>query len=403
MIGIIFLLFPIADFRVWDRFPIYMAEIPLLVLIGTQGFRWFSSRPYLRWNTLDRWMFSGLTLFFLGTLFSFLYNHLSFHSIGLMKSFIILPLLLAVGMRQELVSTRDHHRVLVLWYVGLVGGALVAIGSMFFGGVTYDNRLTAWYDSPNQLALLLGPGVLIGVYFLLLMSKQKLFLRLVAASSLLTIILPLWWTRSYGVMAAVWAAALFLVLATRGKRTFLWLLLSMLIVGAAWIYTEHSTEKFQSLIHFDSRSSLASRFTIWTVALRAVEQSFPWGIGVGQFQSVYLSYQANFPPYLEWAVPEPHNLLLAIYLSSGLLGLLGFLTCLYLCLAKLRLFFISKGQDSLPALYSGLLGYWMLAGVVDTTYFDNAITFGLWGIIGGIWAIQGLEQPKIEERGSSRG
>ena len=60
-------------------------------------------------------------------------------------------------------------------------------------------------------------------------------------------------------------------------------------------------------------------------AIKILKDHWLIGIGPGLFQPYYLDYQKYFPPYLEWAVPQPHNLFLAWWLQAGLLGLIGFL------------------------------------------------------------------------------
>ena len=67
---------------------------------------------------------------------------------------------------------------------------------------------------------------------------------------------------------------------------------------------------------------------IWKSAGLMIKNNPLFGIGPGNFQEKYMEYQKYFPPYLEWAVPQPHNIFLAFWLESGLIGLAGFILLL---------------------------------------------------------------------------
>jgi len=103
-----------------------------------------------------------------------------------------------------------------------------------------------------------------------------------------------------------------------------------------------------------------------------------FGIGAGNFQNTYLAYQKYFPPYLEWSVPQPHNLFLAFWLEAGIAGLIGFVVILYylfLMLAKV----IQKKQDlDLAFLFFALFLCILLTGLADTTYWKNDLSFLFW-------------------------
>ena len=97
-------------------------------------------------------------------------------------------------------------------------------------------------------------------------------------------------------------------------------------------------EFFENRVSSD-RSSLSSRTMIWTSALHIARDNPILGIGPGNFQTKYLEYQHFYPPYLEWAVPHPHNILLTFWLYSGILGVIGFLIVVYLIAFRFVSFF----------------------------------------------------------------
>ena len=129
------------------------------------------------------------------------------------------------------------------------------------------------------------------------------------------------------------------------------------------------------------RSSFASRIMIWKSSWYMIQESPIFGIGPGNFQEKYLEYQRFFPPYLEWAVPHPHNTLLAFWLYSGLLGLIGFSG---LCFQTFRQF--RQQQKTADTLGIGVFCAFfslLIFGLVDTTIWGNAISVVFWMIVFG--------------------
>ena len=159
------------------------------------------------------------------------------------------------------------------------------------------------------------------------------------------------------------------------------------------------------------RSSLASRFTIWKSAGLMIENNPLFGIGPGNFQEKYLEYQKYFPPYLEWSVPQPHNIFLAFWLESGLVGLIGFVILLFyffrdnkkvypftkikednntsISVIKKQIseklddkeYFGDGAIQDLRILLLGIMIYLLVHGLVDTTYWRNDLAVVFWTIV----------------------
>ncbi|MCK4524872.1 MAG: O-antigen ligase family protein, partial [Candidatus Andersenbacteria bacterium] len=103
-----------------------------------------------------------------------------------------------------------------------------------------------------------------------------------------------------------------------------------------------------------------------------------FGIGPGTFQETYLSYAEKFDEqYLEWAVPQPHNIFLAFYLQTGLIGFIGFVLIL--------IWFFKRMNGAVPHSYNiinVLMIYILIHGLVDTTYWKNDLSLMFWLLIG---------------------
>jgi O-antigen ligase len=142
-------------------------------------------------------------------------------------------------------------------------------------------------------------------------------------------------------------------------------------------FSQLSNNKFSALITFNPRSSLASRIIIWRSALKIIQHNWLIGIGPGNFQKAYLNYQKFYPPYLEWAVPHPQNLYLALWLSSGLIGLSGFFMLLFYWFKDIFLKF-KKTHLNIFLITISLILVTLIHGLVDTTYFKNDLAIIFW-------------------------
>ena len=140
---------------------------------------------------------------------------------------------------------------------------------------------------------------------------------------------------------------------------------------------EHGSHKWEDLLLQNGRSSLDSRVMIWQSGAMILRDHWFLGIGIGNFQQEYLAYQAHFTPYLEWAVPQPHNLVLAVWLQTGLIGLAGFIILVGRLMSRLY-----KSTKTGAWIEGGLLlGLWLsflFYGFIDTPYFRNDLAFLFW-------------------------
>ncbi len=380
-----FLLLPFARLKT-DVFglPLYTPEggvILLLVLfLGVQGSYWHGQN-----SSPDRWAIFATALFLFGTLLSLFVHPLSFKSLGLFKTWFFFPTLMAVLILLVPLSRTAVKRSLLAWLFVTVSSSIGSLWFFFDGRMTYDGRLEAWFSSPNFLALFLAPGVPLAAYFLEQAFSVQAAIRqkaLFMVSGAL-VIAAIFLTRSYG----VWVATLLSLLVfffTSGRRGKGGIAIVLILFCLVAVFFERGTEKWHSLISFDERSSLASRVMIWHAAGSVLADHPVLGIGLGRFQEEYLSYQKYFPPYLEWAVPEPHNLFLAVWLETGFLGLIGFLLLLlraFICLYRTYKETSNGEIRALLKILGSLLVLFLVSGLVDTPYFGTDSAFSFWLLI----------------------
>lgn len=320
----------------------------------------------------NRAFFWASSALFGGLLLSFVSNQPSLHGLGIVGSWFLIPFLFTFLFFSQNQSKQTVRFLTLNLYLSIFIVSLVALLYKFTNNLTYDGRLAAFYDSPNYLAMFLAPGLFLGFYLFFpaqnktFSSKKTIFLFLL---SLIPILSALYFTFSYATWTASGIALFALGFFSRKKtnKPFLFLIaLSFLILS--FFLIQFPSVKMQSLLQENPRSSWASRQMIWQSSSKILRDHLIFGIGPGNFQQNYLAYQKYFPPYLEWAVPQPHNIYLAFWLQTGFLGLAGFL---------LLLFFLFQNKNASLALWSFFV-YLVLHGMFDTPYWKNDLAYLFW-------------------------
>lgn len=325
-------------------------------------------------------------LLFYGATLSTIFSSNLIASAGIWKSYFATPLLfLAVFLdffgRMDAKSKESKIDILLRSF--LSSGYIVAIIALVYlllQNLTYDGRLSAFYLSPNHLAMFLAPVFLVNLYFFFQANGiKKAVLFLMAAF----IALLLYATRSSGAWSGLAVGVvIWLLLKYRvflkypplfSRKTIVCFLVFSLFLSIAIIWKLPTIADY-----FDEggRSSLHSRLMIWQSAVKILNDHWLLGIGPGMFQEYYLAYQKHFVPYLEWAVPQPHNIFLAFWLQTGIFGLIGFIWLLF------KLFFGTKINNNFQILIISFLAYFVIHGLVDTVYWKNDLALIFWFFAG---------------------
>lgn len=347
----------------------------------------------------------------IGLIISTLINQDYLGGFGIIKGWFVVPLLLAFAIVNVVKNEKSVENIIKIFYFSVFIVSVIGLIYFFRNNLTYDIRLKAFYLSPNHLAMFLAPAVIIGIlnikYQALSIINKKLKIKnqkslvtnypaiagprlgdgklLVTVFTFITILISLYLTSSYAAWTAIILSFAILTLIKRGKllATSYWLLVTLLILLLI-AFTQTNSTKFQDLINLDERSSFTSRIMIWQSSLKILGDNFIFGIGPGNFQNKYLEYQKNFSPYLEWAVPQPHNLYLAFWLQSGVLGLAGFLFLITTWIKKLIMAARKQKNGinaSTSAVLLGIVFYILIHGLVDTPYWKNDLATIFWIII----------------------
>jgi len=308
-------------------------------------------------------------LIFFGLTVSVLANKNYAAGFGIIKSWFLLPLVFSLVV-SSVIKEDKIKNIFLAYYISAFIVALVSLGYFFLGQITYDGRLAGIFNSPNYLAMYLAPAVFIGCQLFFGASRNSKTFFLISGAIILA---ALYLTFSY----AAWvAAAVALVLVFILEKKINWKKVLIIIFAIIILFSSQvEKNKFSSLANLDERSSLQSRMMIWRSVEKMLADNWFWGIGAGNFQEKYLENQKYFPPYLEWAVPHPHNLFLTFWLYGGIFGLAGFIMLLYFWFAKV----LSTTKNSqLKFIALGIMFYILLHGLVDTTYFKNDLAVLFW-------------------------
>ncbi len=377
---------PLAQMHIFIfAVPFYYPEILITAaaILHILGRRPFSAPP--------KRLAAGATLMFAGAVLSLCFNSPTIVGLGILKSWFFFPMLAAYLIHVELRDGIVQEKLLFLWFCADVAVAALSVMWAPMNHFTFDGRLNAVYPSPNHLAMLLEPGFLIGMYFLVKIARNTgLYCRrknvlpiffIVGTAILLVAILS---TKS---TSAIGTIALCLLIGWTFMKFELHGALRLVVSASAVLLVTTATVLVFSWSMLSSgtiRTSLASRVMIWNASVAMIADHPVVGIGPGRFQSAYLAYQDRFPRYLEWAVPHPHNIFLAFWLNTGLIGLFGFIIVVYSTLkqllVRLRREVVDDSRYFMVFSLLFLLAV-LIHGLTDTTYFKNEYAISFWIVI----------------------
>ena len=304
---------------------------------------------------------------------------------GILKSWFLAPIIFAFILG-EVFKDGGLPEIFSALFASAAAVAAVSFVYLLFGRLTFDGRLVAVYLSPNHLAMWVTPGILagFGLWFYVKDYWQKFLLFIVYC----LLFIVLYSTYSYGAWLSLAIAVIFILfylwwLKLINQRYLFQVSCFMFFVFALvfflQLYGSHG-EKLMNLLS-SPRSSWQSRLMVWQAAIKILKDYWLAGVGPGLFQPYYLAYQQYFStPYLEWAVPQPHNLFLAFWLQAGLLGLAGFLW-LIVNFFKRTFNFLAETKSPLAVFLAAVMIYFLIHGLVDATFWKNDLALIFWVIV----------------------
>lgn len=256
------------------------------------------------------------------------------------------------------------------YYLGAVLTSVLGLIYLAHNWLTFDGRLSTFFQSPNELAIFIAPAILIGLYLIRIMERN-IKLKVLLLFSLFLLSFILYQTFSLGAWLSISLSILYLFLSVR--NSFLKPYLGLILFTITTIALIAILNIDLLLRAFDYQpnapaTSYDSRLAIYQVDQKIISTNWLYGIGINNFQNVYLGQQKYFEPYPQWAVPHAHNNIMHTWLEGGLLAVIGLFFLLYnVLLSKNNS--LSSLESLLALLFSSIFIYFILHGLVDTTFW----------------------------------
>jgi O-antigen ligase len=363
-------------------------------------------------SRLPRLFYFLVLVFVLSTIISTYVSPHLLTSLGILKSWVIIPLIfgwLIFSVGQSLVNRSKITFSLV------ASGTFIALFSLIQLNPLSLSRLKGPYDVPNSLALFLAPIFILA--FFSLRSPLSLLSRYFNYTSLIIIGLTIIATQSFSAILAITFVLIISLLihsSQRGKIISV-LLLIFLLSSLFFFYTGRFPYLLSPLTS-NQPNSTSVRWQLWSVSVDLIKANFFLGTGLGTFEPAYqqglhqrwqkfenckLKTQNCFQPLPEFVYRDPHNWILSFWLNTGLLGLLSFAglhIIIFWPLFKLRItsygLRVTDYKPPPPALALLTL---LIFGLFDTIYWKNDLSALHWGLISLI--LSSLPQGDADEVG----
>lgn len=163
----------------------------------------------------------------------------------------------------------------------------------------------------------------------------------------------------------------------KNKKYVIVILLALFIFGVLLYFF---VPTFQYKAKTFTKLPESRRWQIWSVSLKMIKDYPVFGVGHGNFKKHYEDYRDE----VNWREPtgHPHNDFLSIYLTTGLIGFIGYMLLWFLIFKKsLQEIKLSnndkKRKNIIIALISGVLAF-LVAGLSQNYFTDSENSMLLW-------------------------
>lgn len=309
-------------------------------------------------------------------------------SAGLLKGYLITPLIAGF-----LVALGGKSGKKLIERGAITAGFLVSLSALwqwFTHATLPDGRVVGIYGldsgaSPNYIALFVAPLAILafGVALSATRSKRE---RQVACIGAVAMSASVFASQSRGGIAVIlgallWFAWIRLRMHARFKKRVDVAFAGVAVICIAIAVYIGLPRLLASPQSGRISSSNNIRYEIWKTTVKKVIPASPLtGVGFGEFQSVFTDMtrgQVNYPEYISpWAL-TPHNLILALWVDTGLLGVIGFIL---VCIGAFRRIPYSN-------IWFAVFASILALGLVDTPVLKNDLGAFFWMIVGGstVW------------------
>lgn len=299
-------------------------------------------------------------------------------------------------------------------------------------------RVHAMYGSANSIGLLFDYTLPIG--FALVVAKasftSKMFsswkIRVVGIILCLPMIYVLYLTQSLGAWLAIPVAALFIAALSIRNRKVLLTSAVVFLVGAAIVlllfHSKIATFLLGNHLDVHNVSTATKRYYLWQTALNMIHDS-PWfGYGMDNWLCHYSTNTTCFTPHLhhylidrdpvthlstdlkfEPFLSHPHNILLHVWVSIGIFGLIAFVAVVvlfyWLFIRTLRYLCTHETNKTIWLQWMTMgVGAAMLAalvqGMIDSSFLEQDLAFCFWMLVLALLLLRALSGTPWRGRSS---
>lgn len=238
----------------------------------------------------------------------------------------------------------------------------------------------AIYTAGNAIALFLVP--LIGVAGSLALHGRGRLIRVASVVFLAIAVPAAIITFSRGGWLALAAVAIGLALSHRRR---VWLLGSLVVVGAGLTTIPLISQRIALQLQYESDETFSGRFGVWSASLNMLVHRPLFGAGLSGFAQ---RMGPDWATKHQFVVIYPHNLILNFWSETGLLGLFAFSwVFIVICIAAWQGW--RRGTAEWRPIHLGVLMALtavFVHGLVDVPYFKNDLSLEFWGVVALSWA-----------------
>lgn len=362
----------VVRFSLWG-IPTTMLEILMLTLFIVFVCRTVSLKTrslQFRMLLYYKILFILIALLLIASVFGILTTPNIHAGLGMLKAYIIEPILFCIVFISCIQSKKDIQIILRALALSALVISLITIVQYFTGFGIPDTwhawpgrRATAVYGFPNAVGLYLAPIIAAVIGTLTQWSTLQRYERVTGILTLVLGCAALLAAQVEGAIIAVLAAAGVIALGTKFR-------VHTVVVGIAGVIAAFSISQTRSLLLFQDTSGDV-RLALWKGTLSLLTHQPLFGSGLGGFPATYDLYR--LPSHTELLL-YPHNIIFDFWTQLGLLGLMWIL----LVLAAMA-FLLWKQRKAVLA--PALIGAWVciaVYGCVDVLYFKNDLSILFW-------------------------
>jgi O-antigen ligase len=271
----------------------------------------------------------------------------------------------------------------VVAIIGIVQYALGAVSNQAWLDTNYffdiKGRVVSVFDNPNILAIYLIMILPFALYMMISATARRAKLLGAISVGSVMICIVLTWSRGAWI-AAILSVMLFLLIYS--KKTFRYMIFGTLFIPFISLFLPQSViRRFTSIGNLSDSSTLYRVYT-WKGSLRLIDDHLFSGIGYGTN-----AYQEMYPQYayagIE-AAEHSHSLILQILVGTGIIGLVAFVTVMFL-FTQMNLEHIRDTKDASGRLIANSAFCSIIAalifGLFDFTWYNYRIFFLFWVIV----------------------